>query len=125
MGQSKQRAETEASRRAAGASLRVWRDELIQGELLPILLQIEQIALGERGERVVGEAVEELEIEGYRAVHSIFLEGCDIDHVLVGPAGVFVIETKYRRGNGLITFRNGQGIFVGNKPRWNSAIKQA
>ncbi len=92
---------------------------------MPILLQIEQITLGERGERAVGEALEELENEGYRAVHSILLEGCDIDHVLVGPAGVFVIETKFRRGNGLITFRNGQGIFVGNKPRWNGAIQQA
>jgi len=125
MGQSKQRTDAKRSRRAAGASLRVWRDELVQGELLPILMQIEQITLGERGERVVGEALEELENEGYRAVHSIFLEGCDIDHVLVGPAGVFLIETKYRNGNGLITFRNGQGIFVGNKRRWNGAIQQA
>ena len=125
MGQSGERADVKRSRRTAGASLRVWRDELVQGELLPILLQIEQITLGERGERAVGEALEGLEDEGYRAIHSILLGGCDIDHVLVGPAGVFVIETKYRRGNGLITFRNGQGIFVGKRRRWNHALQQA
>lgn len=125
MDQSKRPAGLARARRAAGASLRDWRNQLVQGELLPILMQIEQITLGERGERAVGAVLDELENEGYRAVHSIRLGGRDIDHVLVGPGGVFVIETKYRRGNGLITFRNGQGIFVGKRPRWNTAIKQA
>ena len=36
-----------------------------------------------------------------------------------------MIETKYRSGHGLITFRNGQGIFVGEKRCWNGATAQA
>ncbi len=125
MSQSRQRVGVKRSRRAAGASLGVWREELIQDELVPILEQIERITLGERGERTVGKALEELEDEGYLAVHSILLGGCDIDHVLVGPGGVFVIETKYRRGNGLITFRNGQGVFIGDKRGEKGPIAQA
>jgi hypothetical protein len=106
-------------------SLREWRDELVQGELVPILAQIERITHGERGERTVGAVLDELESEGYRTVHATYRDGCDIDHVLVGPTGVFVIETKARKGSGLITFRNGQGIFVGGRRRWNNAIEQA
>ncbi len=78
-----------------------------------------------RGEKIVGAALEELQCDGYVAVHSLRLNKCDIDHVLVGPAGVFEIETKHGRGAGLITFRNGQGIFVGERRRWNGAINQA
>ncbi len=111
--------------REAGESLREWRDEIVQGELLPILEQIQHISRGEQGERAVGAALKELSAEGYRAVHSFQLGGVDIDHVLVGPAGVFLIETKYRSGGGLITFRNGEGIFVGKRRKWNQAIWQA
>ena len=112
-------------RREPGASLRDWCDQLVQDELLPILAQIEQITLGERGEKAVGAALDELQSEGYQAVHAIRSGGCDVDHVLVGPGGVFVIETKYRSGNGMIVFRNGQGLFVGERRRENKAIKQA
>jgi len=97
----------------------------VQDELLPILAQLDRITLGERGEKVVGAVLDELQSEEYQAVHAIRGNGYDIDHVLVGPGGVFVIETKYRKGSGLITFRNGQGMFVGERRRWNNAIKQA
>lgn len=117
--------ESRSATRAAGASLREWRDQLVQDELLPILMQLEQITAGERGERVVGDVLDELQSDGYVAVHSIHRDDCDIDHVLVGPAGVFVIETKYRSGAGLITFRNGQGMFVGKRRYCKKAIEQA
>ncbi len=112
-------------RREAGESLRDWREEIVQGELLPIIEQLQKISRGEEGEKVVGAALDELCTEDYQTVHAIRRDGCDIDHVLVGPSGVFVIETKYRSGSGLITFRNGQGIFVGKQRKWNQAIKQA
>jgi hypothetical protein len=34
---------------------------------------------------------------GYSVYHDVPFEGWNIDHVLVGPAGVFSIETKTRR----------------------------
>ena len=54
--------------------------------------------LGMRGEQAVGEALVELVAMGYRAFHDFPAEkDWNIDHVVVGPQGVFVIETKTRR----------------------------
>lgn len=53
--------------------------------------------LGLRGEQAVAEALTEVASAGYRVFHD--LPGGDtwnIDHVVVGPQGVFVIETKAR-----------------------------
>lgn len=53
--------------------------------------------LGLRGEQAVAEALTEVASAGYRVFHD--LPGGDtwnIDHVVVGPRGVFVIETKAR-----------------------------
>ncbi|MEO7368630.1 MAG: nuclease-related domain-containing protein [Gemmatimonadaceae bacterium] len=69
--------------------------------------QFGRLNRGERGELKVAEALEELRPAGYRAFHDIVRDGFNIDHVLVGPAGVFAIETKFRSGRGEITFRNG------------------
>ena len=49
----------------------------------------------------------------------------NIDHVLVGPGGVFAIETKFRSGRGEITFRNGEGLFVGGRIEEKDCLKQA
>lgn len=62
--------------------------------------QCQLLVKGAAAERTVGAILERLGERGYRAVHDIVR--CDrratynIDHVLVGPAGIFVIETKYR-----------------------------
>ncbi len=62
--------------------------------------------LGARGEQLVGEALNDPAIlaAGYRIYHDVpGSEGWNIDHVVVGPGGVYVIETKAR------TKRPGQG----------------
>jgi hypothetical protein len=56
-----------------------------------------QYQLGFKGERIVGEELNQLMTKGYRVFHDIPFEGFNIDHVVVGPAGVFVVETKARR----------------------------
>jgi len=43
---------------------------------------------------VVGQSLEELRSKGYRVYHDIQEKGYNIDHVVIGPGGVFVIETK-------------------------------
>lgn len=57
--------------------------------------------LGFFGERVVAEALEPLKARGCRVFHDVPCgEGkspFNIDHVVVGPGGVFAIETKTRR----------------------------
>ncbi len=59
------------------------------------------VNLGYFGERIVGEALEPLKSQGFRVFHDI-PAGDDkapfnIDHVIVGPSGVFAVETKTRR----------------------------
>jgi nuclease-like protein len=80
---------------------------------------------GELGERVVADVLEELRIDGYKPVHDIVADRFNIDHVLVGPGGVFAIETKFRSGYGEITFRNGEGLFVGGFSEEKDCLKQA
>lgn len=53
--------------------------------------------LGYTGERVVGEELNQLLARGFRVFHDVPFESFNIDHVLVGAPGVFVVETKTRR----------------------------
>jgi hypothetical protein len=69
--------------------------------LLRQLDEVRRIYKGVRGERQVGAILEDLRTDGYRVIHSLPVGGADnkpvadVDHVLVGPGGVFAIETKY------------------------------
>ena len=69
--------------------------------LITILAQRRNFYLGYFGERVVGETVEELRAKGFYVFHDVPASESTppfgIDHVVVGPAGVFAIETKTRR----------------------------
>lgn len=56
------------------------------------------------GERAVGEELNQLMLQGYRVYHDFPAEHFNIDHVVIGPRGVFAVETKTRskapRGSG-------------------------
>lgn len=84
-----------------------------------------QLNRGERGELRVAEVLDDLRRHGYRPFHDVVRDGFNIDHVVVGPAGVFAIETKYRSGSGEITFRNGEGLFVDGRPEEKDCLNQA
>ena len=49
---------------------------------------------GTPGEQEVEELLTELESYGYQLVHHIKVRGGTVPHVAIGPAGVFVIETR-------------------------------
>lgn len=57
--------------------------------------------LGYLGERAVAEELEPLTREGYHVFHDVPVEKVEgsfnLDHVVVGPTGLFAIETKTRR----------------------------
>ena len=57
--------------------------------------------LGYFGERIVGEALDPLKSQGFRVFHDVPAgddkKPFNIDHVIIGPSGVFAIETKTRR----------------------------
>jgi hypothetical protein len=53
--------------------------------------------LGFDGERVVGEELNQLMLEGYRVFHDLPCGDFNIDHVIVGASGIYAVETKTRR----------------------------
>ena len=72
----------------AYAVFRIWR----------AVPEIRALRLGRDGEKAVGQFLERLREQGYRVFHDIIGPGFNIDHVVIGPAGVFTIETKtYRK----------------------------
>lgn len=59
---------------------------------------IERWGRGAAGEELVGAVVDGLRDRGWFALHDVHLGRGNIDHVLIGPAGIFTIETKSHRG---------------------------
>ncbi len=53
---------------------------------------------GAAGEELVGQALDSLRERGWFALHDVQLDHGNIDHLLVGPAGIFTVETKSHRG---------------------------
>ena len=56
--------------------------------------EIRNLELGREGEKAVGQYLDKLRAEGYQIFHDIVADGFNLDHVLVGPSGVYAIETK-------------------------------
>jgi hypothetical protein len=65
-------------------------------------------AKGAAGEARVGEVLDELGSKGWRALHDVHWPGrpkANLDHILVGPGGIIVIDAKSWSGN--VQLRNG------------------
>lgn len=85
-----------------------------------------------RGEQSVAEELQVAVRAGYHLFHNLPMEeGADIDHVLIGPAGVFAIETKTRflpdpPGSGLseVVF-DGEALVFGDQPKDHRTPRQA
>ena len=63
-------------------------------KLYKIRNQIKQLKLGRDGERAVGQFLESLRQDGYKVFHDIVGDGFNVDHVVIGPTGIYSIETK-------------------------------
>lgn len=79
------------------------------------------------GERTVGQYLERLRADGYEVFHDVVGEGFNLDHVLVGPAGVFTIKTecysKPASGPAEIRFDGEQIAIGGWQPDRNPVIQ--
>lgn len=107
---------------AVAAIIYIWRKRL------PFVATIRNLRLGRDGERVVGQMLEPLREKGYRVFHDIPGAGFNIDHAIVGPAGIFAIETKTKTkpmdGRPTI-FYDGQAIRFKNGRSFRKPLKQA
>jgi hypothetical protein len=103
---------------ACYAALRIWRAR-------PRLKNLRQALAGER---VVGQFLERLREKGIHVFHDLVGDGFNVDHVLIGPSGIFTIETKTWSkpisGNPQIFF-NGETIQIGGLSPERDPIIQA
>lgn len=102
----------------AYAVFRIWKN-------LPRLRNLRQAM---EGERVVGQFLERLRQDGFQVFHDVVGDGFNVDHVLIGPPGVFTIETKTwskpASGNAKVIF-DGEAIQIGGLVPDRDPIVQA
>jgi hypothetical protein len=72
-------------------------------------------SIGAEGERITGRDLEKLP-QGYRVLHDLRIVGsrANVDHVAIGPTGVWVIESIRLRGKLRV---RGEEVFVGGRRR--------
>lgn len=87
--------------------------------------------LGAIGEQVVGRELDQLMSLGYQVFHDVQFGNWNIDHVVVGPKGVFAVETKTWRKPSVdsnlaakVVF-DGEALSIPGKWKSRSAIQQA
>ena len=83
-----------------------------------VLPLVERRDRGASGEEHVGGLLDGSPSGGWRVIHDASLGRGNVDHILIGPAGVFTIETKShpgRCGSGACTARRSPG--AGPAPR--------
>lgn len=69
---------------------------------------ISSLKLGRDGERIVAQELDVLKRQNYHVFHDIQAEKFNLDHIVLSPQGIFVIETKTfskpQRGNPKVRF---------------------
>lgn len=89
--------------------------------------KLRTLRLARDGERAVGQYLEGLRENGYRVLHDIVGDNFNIDHLLIGPKGVFTIETKTMSkpasGNPEIDYDGTQILVNGYKPDRDPVIQ--
>lgn len=90
--------------------------------------QLKRLRLALDGELAVGQFLEALRERGYKVFHDLVSESFNVDHVVIGPAGVFTIETKTwskpARGEARIAF-DGERLSVGGREPDRNPVVQA
>jgi hypothetical protein len=91
---------------------------------IPVVKRLRQ---AEAGERAVGQYLERLREQGYQVFHDVVGESFNVDHVLIGPAGIFTVETKTwskpAKGEAKLHFDGQKITKAGFEPERNPVIQ--
>lgn len=99
--------DTDLADRKAGEGIQAIADrKQIQNRLIRVLARILGIRtadtswrIGAKGERRVGRRLDKLKKRGWHVLHNVELPGGgDVDHLLIGPGGVWTVNTKHHPG---------------------------
>jgi nuclease-like protein len=92
------------------------------------LPELRDLRIAHEGERAVGQFLEQLRRDGHEIFHDVLGPGFNVDHIVIGPKGVFTVETKTRskpfRGNPMILF-DGEILTVAGFAPDRDPIRQA
>ncbi|MEZ5503618.1 MAG: nuclease-related domain-containing protein [Halioglobus sp.] len=83
----------------------IWSAVLI-ARIINRFHRIRQLRLGYECELAVGQELDLLMLNGFRIFHDVPAENFNIDHIVIGPTGVFAVETK---GRSKVLSENGKG----------------
>jgi hypothetical protein len=81
-------------------------------------------AIGAKGELATAQALNELKTEGFVVLHDRLIPGssANIDHIVIGPPGVAVVETKSYSGRLRV---RGDDVYVGGYRKTAQTIEEA
>jgi hypothetical protein len=89
---------------------------------------IRSLQLGINGEKSVGQCLEDLRREGCQILHDVPGDHFNIDHIIVSPHGLFVVETKTLskpvQGQPTVKF-DGERILINGSEPDRSPVRQA
>src|SRR5579862_8584942 len=92
------------------------------------LVRLRTLKLGRDGEKAVGQYLERLRESGARVLHDIVGKDFNLDHVVISPHGIYVVETKTWskpvRGDANITY-DGSELRANGQKHERDPIKQA
>ena len=89
---------------------------------------IQRLRRARDGERAVAECLDLLRDDGHQVFHDIVGPKFNIDHVVIGPKGVFTVETKTlnkRVGQPVSLRFDGKKVFVGDAALPDNPVPQA
>lgn len=90
--------------------------------------KLRRLRQGRDGERAVAEYLDTLRDDGIRVLHDLRGQGFNVDHVLVGPQGIYTIETKTlskpTKGNPKVVY-DGERIRIGSYEPSRDPVTQA
>jgi len=95
--------------------------------MISLLPYVKNLRRAEEGEKAVGQFLERLRGQGYHVFHDVVGDSFNIDHVLIGPAGILTVETKTWskpvRGKAKIEFDGQKLTAWGREPDRNPVIQ--
>lgn len=105
---------------AVATAIAAWRFFALRGKM-------RNLKLGLQGEIMVGQYLDRLHADGYQVFHDVQGQNFNLDHVLIGPAGVFTVETKTwnkPHPDAKVTF-DGERLLIGGKTAERDLAVQA
>lgn len=104
---------------AVATGIVVWRFFVLRPKM-------RNLKLGLQGEIVVGQYLDRLHADGYQVFHDVQGQGFNLDHVLIGSAGIFTVETKTWNkpfADAKVTFDGERLLVAGKAPERDPTVQ--